>query len=110
MKNRDIVEVQIIDRINKEFKDELEYPIPADQPIATHTQEEINDIGCLAWYFLPKFEKGATKEENLIDDCSSVIGSKHTMSKLLKQDKWALVPESEERQGKTDWKQIEIVK
>lgn len=107
---RKISESQIIERINKDFKEKLVYPIPADQPLATHTQKEMKEIGCLAWYFLPKFEADATKEESLIDDYSSVIGSRHSIRKLLNHEEWELVPESKDDKSGMGWMLIEIKK
>lgn len=89
--------VQIIKRLNKDFGDILPATIPIDQPVVVHSAKDRAGTNWLSWYFMTKDDGtnqlGFTKEQLLEDINAAVVGSKHTMNKLLKEDTWYLVPE-----------------
>ena len=98
MAKRQTMKDKLRERINKEFKDQLVCPIPLDQPIETHTRKEVKVNQCLAWYFVPKFDMNASKEQNIMDEKCSLIGSDYTIKELLDAKKWELVPDKKEDQ------------
>lgn len=93
----DTKRIQIINRLNKEFGDILPAVIPLDQPAIVHSAKVRAGTPWLSWYFMTK-DDGTnslkmTNEQLLEDINAAVVGSKHTMNKLLQQDIWYLVPE-----------------
>lgn len=109
MAKRQTLKDKLRERINKEFKEQLMYPIPLDQPIETHTRAEVKVSQCLAWYFVPKLDMNATKEESVIDEECSLIGSDYTIKELLDAEEWELVLDKKEDQFPEGSMKIKIV-
>lgn len=83
----------IIKRLNAEFKAILPTEIPLDQPVMTHSAEEVAANGWLAWYLVPKSEKPGVMSHSQLkkDSDSAVVGSRVPMAELLLNDDWHLV-------------------
>lgn len=89
---------QIIKRLNEEFSNVLPVTIPLDQPAVSHSDEDRDVHGWLAWYLVPKSGSSAkmSRAEQKKDANAAVVGSNHPMADLLACPTWQLVPEHPE--------------